>query len=391
MYEGLIKERFERCLDLYLCPRQNRQKLNIDPDSLIPELPKPAELRPFPERRSFSFEGHTGRVYSLSISSTGDALLTASADGTVRLWEIATARCQRVWQLNEEVRCVAFSPSADADVAALVVGPRLMLMLPGSAVGARADAGRALLTSAAAGAEGGGGWVATPPALRDVGILWQVEHTKTASLCVWHHGGDYLASVCPEGASRAVLLHQVSKRSVGSPFAKSKGRVESVAFHPSKPLFFVATQRHVRVYHLLKQELTKKLNPACKWISSIAVHPGGDNLLLGAYDRRLCWFDMDLSTSPYKTLRSHTLAVRAVAYHPRLPLFASAADDGAVHVYHGRVYADLLANALVVPLKILRAHKPTDHLGAMAVAFHPTQPWLISAGADGGVHLFTEM
>ena len=24
---------------------------------------------------------------------------------------------------------------------------------------------------------------------------------------------------------------------------------------------------------------------------------------MGSYDRRLCWFDMDLSTKPYKTLR----------------------------------------------------------------------------------------
>ena len=29
----------------------------------------------------------------------------------------------------------------------------------------------------------------------------------------------------------------------------------------------------------------------------------GDNLIVGSYDRRLCWFDMDLSTKPYRTLR----------------------------------------------------------------------------------------
>ena len=26
-------------------------------------------------------------------------------------------------------------------------------------------------------------------------------------------------------------------------------------------------------------------------------------MIVGSYDRRLCWFDMDLSTKPYKTLR----------------------------------------------------------------------------------------
>lgn len=47
-YDKLINERFERCLDLYLCPRTRKKKLDIDPDSLIPKLPKPEELRPFP-------------------------------------------------------------------------------------------------------------------------------------------------------------------------------------------------------------------------------------------------------------------------------------------------------------------------------------------------------
>ena len=47
-YKDFVKERFERCLDLYLCPRVHKRRLNIDPESLVPKLPKPRELRPFP-------------------------------------------------------------------------------------------------------------------------------------------------------------------------------------------------------------------------------------------------------------------------------------------------------------------------------------------------------
>ena len=43
-YENLIRERFSRCLDLYLCPRARKKKLNIDPESLIPDIPKPSDL-----------------------------------------------------------------------------------------------------------------------------------------------------------------------------------------------------------------------------------------------------------------------------------------------------------------------------------------------------------
>ena len=104
LYNPLIKERFDRCLDLYLCPREVKNRLQIDPDSLLPQLPKPAELRPFPERLSFSYEGHTGRVYSVSVDPTGEWLLTGSADGSVKLWEVATARCEKTWALGAEVR-----------------------------------------------------------------------------------------------------------------------------------------------------------------------------------------------------------------------------------------------------------------------------------------------
>ena len=90
-------------------------------------------------------------------------------------------------------------------------------------------------------------------------------------------------------------------------------------------------------------------------------------------------------------MRAHEMAVRSVCYHPRLPLFASGSDDATVHIYHGRVYADLNSNALIVPLKILKPHKTTGQLGAMSIAFHPTQPWLFSAGADGTVCLYTEI
>jgi WD40 repeat protein len=192
-----------------------------------------------------------------------------------------------------------------------------------------------------------------------------------------------------------------------------------------------------------------------------------------AQDNKLAWFDLDLSTKPYRSLRYHGQAVRGVAFHARHPLFASASDDGAAHVFHGMVYQarppshalqrcmhalsfcrllltslccwgtltslvsvlaplvyldtparhalqhvgcflqccmcqsfteccarsggtgifahaqDLLTNPLIVPVKILRGHERVNHEGVLAVAFHPSQPWLFTAGADATICLFT--
>ena len=92
----------------------------------------------------------------------------------------------------------------------------------------------------------------------------------------WHGRGDYLAVVLATQGHTQVLIHQLSRRRSQSPFRRSHGQVQRVAFHPARPFLLVASQRSVRLYHLLRQELTKKLMPNCKWVSSLAVHPAGE-------------------------------------------------------------------------------------------------------------------
>lgn len=89
--------------------------------------------------------------------------------------------------------------------------------------------------------------------------------------------------------------------------------------------------------------------------------------------------------------RYHERALRSVGYHSRYPLMASAADDGAVHVFHSMVYSDLMRNPLLVPVKILRGHEIYNKLGVLTCAFHPTQPWLFTGGADGRIFLFQDI
>lgn len=91
-YENIIKERFERCLDLYLCPRLKKKKLNIDPENLIPKLPKISELRPFPTMQNFKYKGHNSRVRSLSVHKSGFWLATIDQEGEVIIWEVMTGR-----------------------------------------------------------------------------------------------------------------------------------------------------------------------------------------------------------------------------------------------------------------------------------------------------------
>jgi len=214
--------------------------------------------------------------------------------------------------------------------------------------------------------------------------LYLPQSSSLVKQIVWHRRGDYLASVSST-ESGAVWMHQISRRHSQAPFRKVKGAVQVVQFHPSKPHFFVATQRYVRVYDLSQQTLIKTLMPGLRWISSLDIHPSGDHLIVGSYDRKLCWFDLEMGDKPYKILRYHAKAIRSLTFHATLPLFASSSDDGTIQLFHSRVYNDLMTDPLIVPLKILKGHNIANDLGVLHIRWVPGQPWLVSAGADGSV------
>ena len=403
-YARFIKEKFERCLDLYLAPRVRRSKLNIDPESLLPKLPSPEELRPFPTMCATKFLGHAGRVRSLAIDPTGYWLASGGDDGTVRVWELGSGH--QVWSIRlektEAVNVVRWRPGTDAVILSAAAGEDVYLMSPQIAnltpeVAAKsrevADAGWGYAANGVKSntrKEPVTQWVRPGSRLEGEGVLVRFGLRKTVKVISWHRRGEYFATVSPQGQTSAVAIHTLSKHLTQLPFRKLKGLAQSVQFHPSKPIFFVATQRMIRSYDLSKQELLKIIQPGARWISSFDVHPGGDNLIVGSYDKRLLWHDLELSVRPYKTLRYHKKAIRAVKFHQGgLPLFADASDDGSLQIFHGKVVEDMMENASIVPLKVLRGHQVRKELGVLDLDWHPREPWCVSAGADGTCRLWT--
>lgn len=426
-YQDNLRERFERCLDLYLAPRVRHQKLNIDPDSLIPELPSPKDLRPFPIRCSTVYEGHTGKIRTLSIHPNGLWLATGSDDGTLRIWEVLTGR--QVYMANliddkdsgDTIECLEWNPDVNLGLLGVSVSERILLIVPpifgfdienlskvniesgwayntfGTNQNKKLDIKKDLETEDTVENTDEGKpkkevakWYTPNDKQKADGVAVIIQCRKPVKKLSWHRKGDYFVTVSPDGQNTAVIIHQVSKHLSQSPFKKSKGMVMDCKFHPFKPQLFVAYQRTVKVYDLGQQVLIKKLMPGARWLSNIDIHPRGDNLLASSYDKRVLWHDLDLGNTPYKTLRYHMKAVRLIKFHKSsLPLFASASDDGNIHVFHGSVYDDLMTNPLLVPLKKLTGHKIVNSLGVLDLIWHPKEPWLFSSGADGTARLWT--
>ncbi|XP_060533643.1 ribosome biogenesis protein BOP1 homolog [Cylas formicarius] len=395
-YPRFIKERFLRCLDLYLAPRAIKMKLNIDPESLVPQLPSPRDLQPFPTVLAIEYKGHTDMVRSISTEKTGQYLVSGSDDGTVKIWEVNTGRCLKTIPTGDVVRSVEWCPNSALSLILVASGHNVFLINPDVGDFVVSSTTDTVLEEAPKSDEiiierirTTVQWCEPEQELHSKGVRIQLKHFKEVSQVTWHGKGDYFGSVMPDGQSKSILISQISKRRSQLPFTKSKGLVQCILFHPTKPYLFVATQRHVRIYDLIKQSQLKKLLTNSKWISTMAIHPLGDNLLVGTHDRKVLWFDLDLSTKPYQTLRLHGTGVRGVAFHKRYPLFATGSDDRSLIISHGMVYNDLLQNPLIVPLKRLQNHEPYNDFGIFAVHFHPLQPWVFSSGADATIKLYS--
>jgi len=351
-YPTFIRERFERCLDLYTAVRVRKEKLRINPEDLIPKLPSPEELKPFPNYVSCSATCKSP-VLSISMHPAGQFLAAACDDGFVRFFEVPVLKCIAEWQLHEEaIVNVDWCPKPNVLVFAACAGHSVIIgnaCSKGLGTEANAIDSRTLLAGDGMLEKGSQGSDGDWTEEEDKRI--EIKVKRRARNVSWHHTGDYLASVARDTTGSSVVIHRLSNRQSQVPFKKSGATAQVVAFHPSRPFIFIASKQHIRVFNLQKQVLVKKLLPGARWISSLSVHPSGDHLLVATYDMKLCWFDLDLSNMPYKILRNHDEAIREARFHPKLPLFADCSDDGTVFVSHGMVYNDLLQNALIVPLK----------------------------------------
>lgn len=59
-------------------------QLTIQPEDLLPQLPNPKDLQPFPSVMSMVYEGHTDMVRSIAVEPKGQYMVSGSDDLTVK-------------------------------------------------------------------------------------------------------------------------------------------------------------------------------------------------------------------------------------------------------------------------------------------------------------------
>ena len=83
-----------------------------DPNMLIPQLPSPNDLKPFPTCISIDFDFHTSCVRSISISPCGRFLASGDEDHNVVVWDIKTSKILCKYKTeNKIIDCIEWSTS----------------------------------------------------------------------------------------------------------------------------------------------------------------------------------------------------------------------------------------------------------------------------------------
>ena len=120
-YDRFLLERFERCLDLYLCPRMKKNKIQIDPESLVPKLPSPEDLKPFPSQLAVVYKGHTDKVRCISVDPSGVWLASGSEDKTVCIFEVSTGRCFKTFKFDASISNLKWNPNKSISLLAITL------------------------------------------------------------------------------------------------------------------------------------------------------------------------------------------------------------------------------------------------------------------------------
>lgn len=96
---------------------------------MLPQLPKPSELRPFPTTLAIEYKGHSAAVRCISAHCSGQWLATGASDGEVRIWEVDTGRCMLSWYPNNKnpILSVLFNPNPEIPVLAVAVENQIIV------------------------------------------------------------------------------------------------------------------------------------------------------------------------------------------------------------------------------------------------------------------------
>ena len=403
-YDNLIEEELERCCDLFLSARTIRKKLDLKENEILPDLPKPEELKPFPTKECIIYKGHESSIRAICCDPNGNVLISADTGNLVFFWDIPTAKIITKIDLKEKVCSIKFNKFLHLIVICTV--SHLFFILPKYLEKKyKNEVNEIIKNKIYPKIEENKNEEKNKEAEEDKNrtindsFVWKIpkKNSKKEKQNIlfymkwtWHNKGDYFGTISKNMQGKTqVFIHSLTKMTHQLPISHIKGNANCISFHPNKPFFIVATNSNIFIYNLQKQELIRKFISNLNTITKISLHKNGNDLIAGDKSGKVAWFQLELSSKPYKLMDYHQDKIKAIDFNNNYPLFLSCSRNGKLLVYYGKVNDEELIDPLIVPLKVLKTNNVNGKNLFTCACFHPKQIWIFSGGEDGKIRLWS--
>ena len=290
------------------------------------------------DRQLVVLTGHTGWVTSAQFSPDGKRIVTASADGTARVWDVDTGQQILILRGNSIlIRSAAFSPDAKRIVAGCedrtariwnAESGEQLLVLRGHTGGVTGTAfspdGRQVVTASA----------------DKSARLWDALNGKQIRVFVGHGDSVFSAVFSPDGRRIVTASFDKTARvweaASGRQLAVMRGHTDLVygaAFSPDGQRVITASfDKTARIWNAATAEQLLVLNAHAERVRNAAFSPDGQHVVTASLDGTARVWDAT-SGEQLLVLRGHRDLLESAAYSPDGRRIVTASFDGTARIW----------------------------------------------------------